>query len=593
MKQFLKKSMLFLFAALSGCNSQDPSISIFQTTTASRSQVNQPVQHSAAEYENIVQQIYIAYFGRPADRAGMNFYSEALANANAPVTLSDFSFAYLSNPTVRTIVDGFGLSAESSSLYSGDNNIFVEAIYANLFNRNADFGGKTFWVNAINSGAATRGNVALSIMGGAQGTDTTIISNKTSVSMNFTDAFVTSGEMKGYSGLVANAIARTMLGKVGSNSDAKFFSEIVVISKAELTGCEVGVDYHAYGDDIIHTAFLTIYDQPEVRALVKSQLQGMADRGAKKISTRIWLAAAPGVALDGWTSISTFPLTDREQNNLHIYAQDVAAIQGAKGNRLRLDLCFLFNGIGDYTTGSPVAGLGTSKNIPADEFTSRLKASTQKVLAAIKDVMRADGVMVVDRFYLNGEINVARTNEDWFLTTQYIPFINLVRAAGFTPSLYFIVNDTQEHILQDDYIDSLYPALNHHRSMFWTYRTFKFMVDHNLPIPDRFDFSYYIVSAGMNGMPTDGATYLKILQRVLDDADIIVPLFNVRQPYGIAETYYFKDDVQRHTFGQAFALDQKENGRLKFVTFWTSPDSGGPGVTAGYPFALEDYFPIP
>src|SRR5215467_8048283 len=68
----------------------------------------------------------------------------------------------------------------------------------------------------------------------------------------------------------------------------------VVIPEGHIAGYDVGVDYHATGSDFVHTAFITIYDQPAVRQAVRTQLQGMADRGATVISTRIWFVTEPG-----------------------------------------------------------------------------------------------------------------------------------------------------------------------------------------------------------------------------------------------------------------------------------------------------------
>lgn len=116
----------------------------------------------------------------------------------------------------------------------------------------------------------------------------------------------------------------------------------VVIPEGHVAGYDVGVDYHATGADFLHTAFITIYNQSSVRQLALSQLQGMADRGATVISTRIWLVTEPGTTNFGETWRATFPLSDQEQANLRAYAQDVATIQGSGGNRLRLDLCLLW-----------------------------------------------------------------------------------------------------------------------------------------------------------------------------------------------------------------------------------------------------------
>jgi hypothetical protein len=93
----------------------------------------------------------------------------------------------------------------------------------------------------------------------------------------------------------------------------------VVIPEGHVAGYDVGADYHATGTDFQHSAFITIYDQPSVRQLVRTQLQGMADRGATIISTRIWLVTEPGTTNFGEIWRATFPMTDQEQANLHTH----------------------------------------------------------------------------------------------------------------------------------------------------------------------------------------------------------------------------------------------------------------------------------
>jgi hypothetical protein len=234
---------------------------------------------------------------------------------------------------------------------------------------------------------------------------------------------------------------------------------------------DVGADYHAYGTDFVHTAFLTIYHQPTVRQTVRDQLQGMADCGATRTTTRIWFVTEPGTTNFGETWRATFPMTDQEQTNLRVYAQDVAAVQGSGGNRLRLDLGMLWLGAADYTRGTPATGLGWTP-VTGAVFTNRVNATTIKLLAAVTGVSRPDGVPVVETIYLNGEVMIgAKANEDWFMTALYPRFVSAVTQAGFTPSVYFIVADSQDHVLQNDYTDAQYPILNNHRSMFWVYRT--------------------------------------------------------------------------------------------------------------------------
>src|ERR1700722_4932274 len=118
----------------------------------------------------------------------------------------------------------------------------------------------------------------------------------------------------------------------------------VVIPVGHIAGYDVGVDYHATGSDFQHTAFITQYHVPAVRQLVLTQLQGMVDRGATVISTRIWLVTEPGTTNFGESWRATFPLATQEETNLQTYAKDVAKLVGSGGNRPRLDIGLLYLG---------------------------------------------------------------------------------------------------------------------------------------------------------------------------------------------------------------------------------------------------------
>ena len=346
------------------------------------------------------------------------------------------------------------------------------------------------------------------------------------------------------------------------------------------------MDYHATGSDYLHTAFVTRYNDPVVRQNVRLQLQGIADRGATVISTRFWCVIAPSGESDlGETWRGHFPMSDQEAANLRTYAQDIAAVKGAGGNRLRLDFCLLWLGRADYQTGTPATGLGYFHDTTGADFTSRVELTTDKVLAAVGDVVRPDGKPVVDTIYLDGEVMIgAKANQDWFMTTHYPRFVSKVAAAGFRPSVYFIVSEPQDNILRVPYNDANFPILNNHRSMYWIYRTLKFMADNKLFIPARIDFSCYVQSTG--------APYSQILSRILNDADATLPSLGAAKAYGAAESYYFLDGGPRRQLGQAFAMEALTNPRLQRVCFWTTPfNDGTPGVTAAYPFAFEDYLP--
>jgi hypothetical protein len=220
------------------------------------------------------------------------------------------------------------------------------------------------------------------------------------------------------------------------------------------------------------------------------------------------------------------------------------------------------------------------------------------VLAAVGDVNRSDGVKLVDTIFFLSEANLPDSttpsgpifNSGWFLATNYPHFVSGALQAGIRPSVYFIGGDgcKQDVVLDNSYVDALFPTLDGHRSMYSVYRGLKFMVENNLPIPSgRVDFDCYIDSTG--------ATYVQLLQRILDDADATLPSLGAPKFYDIPETYYLADPALRLQYGQAFAAQAAQNPRLQRVSFWTTP-GGGPGMeeqNSAYPFTIEDFLPPP
>lgn len=344
---------------------------------------------------------------------------------------------------------------------------------------------------------------------------------------------------------------------------------------------DVGVDYHAIEADFVNSAFLTQYHNQSIRSVVLNQLQGIADSGATFVSLRIWLVSEPGT-IDKLNWCATFPLSEQEQSNLHEYALDVASIQSRiDGHRLRLDVCLLWLGTADYTIGNLTVGLGYD-HLNASEFTLRVEKTVDSVIEALANVKRPDGVQLVQTIYLEGEVMIgAKANQEWFLSTHYPRFVKVASNANFIPAVYFLADALEEHILQADYIDAQFPALNGHRSMYWIYRSLNFMNNQQLPLPSRIDFSCYI--------DRQAATYLSLVKHIIDDASASLSILHAPDLYGMAETYYFVNDTQRKDYGQAFAMEASIDQRLDRLSFWTTPDGGGHGINIAYPFDIKDF----
>jgi len=187
---------------------------------------------TSSNYNDLVQELYVAYFGRPADYAGLGNFAQALSAANAPTDAAGLLAAYQTNTAVKTLVDAFGTSTESANLYgSGSTESFVNAIFTDLFNRQAAVSGLTFWSDAINSSQISKGQAALAILSGAEQNTTTqgltdqqTIANKVTVAENFTTVLSeSSSTIIAYEGQTAANIGRLMLASVDANTDAAHF----------------------------------------------------------------------------------------------------------------------------------------------------------------------------------------------------------------------------------------------------------------------------------------------------------------------------------------------------------------------------------
>ncbi|MGZ3183056.1 MAG: FKBP-type peptidyl-prolyl cis-trans isomerase [Telluria sp.] len=212
-------------ALLAACGADNKSSTQAPALAAqvTQSHASGQVVHAAAEYFPTIQKIYIGYFGRPADPAGLAWFANNLASLNVATDLASINGLSSTNATVQALVDVFSNSQESQDLYAGDNSAFLDAVYRNLFNRAADPAGKAYWLDLLNKGQMTRGRAALNIMDGALTTDKDIIDMKTQIATNFTNSLDLGPEKRAYSGNSANATVRTMLGGVDNTTNPSTF----------------------------------------------------------------------------------------------------------------------------------------------------------------------------------------------------------------------------------------------------------------------------------------------------------------------------------------------------------------------------------
>lgn len=185
---------------------------------------------AVVKYSNDVQELYVAYFGRPADAAGLEFWTNHMAN---------------SSTGYQDISAAFSSSLEYQGRYEGmDNRAIVSEVYENLFGRVAEGEGVDFWAAALDTNTISIDNVVTQIADGAQGSDSLAYYGKIAVAMRFTDRLDTTVEQAAYSGEAANRIAMEYLGGVRdlASTNEHLDADQIDATIAQIVGTPIGAE---------------------------------------------------------------------------------------------------------------------------------------------------------------------------------------------------------------------------------------------------------------------------------------------------------------------------------------------------------------
>lgn len=128
-------------------------------------------------YEEIVQQYYVGFYGRPADEEGLEFWTNQLEDAGGDFSAIQDSFANSQEYRDFVLIDqGAARSYED----------LVNFIYNNLFGRDAEPEGLEFYVSRLESGEYSLIDIVKRIIDGAQNGDLEAFNNKVEVADYFT-----------------------------------------------------------------------------------------------------------------------------------------------------------------------------------------------------------------------------------------------------------------------------------------------------------------------------------------------------------------------------------------------------------------------
>lgn len=172
------------------------------TTSVSLSDISNKSANTLLEK---ITNLYVAYFNRPADVTGLEYW---------------FNQIYTKTKTLNTIAEDFSWSKEYQDTYPStlNNQDFVKKIYLNLFSRTADSGGLTYWTGRLDQATVKRSEFILTVIEGAYAStsgpeDRTLINNKHDVALYY------SGQLATQEGTSYNINGITqLLSKVNQNT---------------------------------------------------------------------------------------------------------------------------------------------------------------------------------------------------------------------------------------------------------------------------------------------------------------------------------------------------------------------------------------
>jgi hypothetical protein len=120
--------------------------------------------HAATETSiNLAQQMYVAYYGRPADPEGLDYWAARFEGVD----------------DLESVLGAFGSSQEYYDNFSQLSNVdLVNNLFQQMFSRNSDPEGAAFYVTRLEAGEATVVSIAKQIADGRQNEDRDRLNNK-------------------------------------------------------------------------------------------------------------------------------------------------------------------------------------------------------------------------------------------------------------------------------------------------------------------------------------------------------------------------------------------------------------------------------
>lgn len=155
---------------------------------------------------SLIQSLYVSYYGRPADPEGLEFWANVL-EANGG--------------DVQAVLTDFGTSPEYTERFGGmSKQTLVNNLYQQLFGRDADAEGLSFYTDLLANGQQSLAQIAHTIGSIASGVDRQVLDGRTQVANAFTRQLDSDEEIAAYGTNRGIEIGKAYLQEVNASTGA-------------------------------------------------------------------------------------------------------------------------------------------------------------------------------------------------------------------------------------------------------------------------------------------------------------------------------------------------------------------------------------
>jgi hypothetical protein len=323
--------------------------------------------------DQLVEAVYVGYFGRAGDSGGFNFWEQSASSSKAAGLSTD--------QILGNLADSFSQSGEATTLFPilttansgpltpGDGvetaevASFVTTVYTNLFNRTPPTtdAGVQYWTTEIMNNKISLGHAIIAIANGAQGSDATSVLNKIAVGLDFTTMTAAAGAGFGQTSSAYLGEARSVV--QGTDSDPA----TVVAQEANIAAFVAGGSGSSAGSTFTLTAGTDAFSATAAGAIFNAPLQlgplllnnvqtltvgdSLVDSGGGGVLNATLIGGIFGGPIT--TSITTSGITTANLTNLGPAQTIVGSISG-------LTTVSDNNSSGDITLGQQGQGLKTA-----------------------------------------------------------------------------------------------------------------------------------------------------------------------------------------------------------------------------------------